>query len=44
MHFVVIGIKERFRDNCGALISKLFSDFSHVVKFLSYLTFQIMQL
>jgi len=38
---VGIGVQERFRDNCGALISKLFSDFSHVVKFLSNLVFQI---
>jgi len=38
---VGIGVQERFRNNFGALISKLLSDFFHVVKFLGYLIFQI---
>jgi len=35
-----IGVCERFRDNFGALISKLLSDSPYVVKFLRYLIFQ----
>jgi len=39
MNFVGFGVLERFRDNFGALISKLLSEFSYVVRFLSYLIF-----
>ena len=39
MNFMGIGVEERFRDNCGALISKLLSDFAYVVEFLGYLMF-----
>jgi len=40
MNFMGIGVCERFRDNFGALISKLLSDSPYVVKFLRYLIFQ----
>jgi len=36
-----IGIWERFRDSFWALISKLLSDSTYVVEFLSYLIFLI---
>jgi len=41
MNYMGIGLWERFRDNFGALMSKLLSDSSYVVKFLSYLVFLI---
>ena len=36
-----IGVWERFRDNFRALISKLLSDSPYVVKFVSYLIFEM---
>jgi len=39
MNFMGIGVGERFRDNFGALISKLLSDSPYVFNFLSYLIF-----
>jgi len=40
-HSVGSGVRERFQDNFGALISKLLPDSPDVVKFLRYLIFLI---